>query len=167
MPNRTPQMWESPKPAYRARLIRAGIGPDEYVTGASLSAARGHKATPERPTRAYRRPNQYRPYLQRRSDSMGDFVAQAYASGMTNAYPWVVDSPMPVQRNMAMYWTAVMSQKGPLTDEQRTIRHQMFGYIKGLDQTEIITRGPRRGKRRHVEFDWQAWKVWYLSTYGS
>lgn len=55
--------WESLSPAYRSRLERGGITRQDYLSGASLSGARGHKATPERPERADRNPERYKEYL--------------------------------------------------------------------------------------------------------
>lgn len=39
--------WGDLSPAYRARLERAGIGPQVYASGASIQSARGHGYTPE------------------------------------------------------------------------------------------------------------------------
>jgi len=44
--------WDSLSPGYRARLERNGISKTAYAGGASIQAARGHQATPERPTQA-------------------------------------------------------------------------------------------------------------------
>lgn len=44
--------WSTLSAGYRARLEKAGIGKKDYEGGASIQAARGHKATPERPTQA-------------------------------------------------------------------------------------------------------------------
>lgn len=58
--------WESLSPSYRARLERGGITRQDYLSGASLSGARGHKATPERPERAEKNPEKYKDYLANR-----------------------------------------------------------------------------------------------------
>ena len=55
--------WESLSPAYRARLERGGITRQDYLSGVSLSGARGHAKTPERPERAEKHPERYREYL--------------------------------------------------------------------------------------------------------
>lgn len=60
------KQWDSLSSSYRARLERGGITRTSYEQGASLSAARGHHATPERPERAQRDPERYRRYLQAR-----------------------------------------------------------------------------------------------------
>lgn len=60
--------WGRLTPAYRARLERRGITRSSYEAGVSLSAARGHAATPERPERASRNPDKYRDYLGRKAD---------------------------------------------------------------------------------------------------
>jgi hypothetical protein len=52
-------------PAYQGRLIRSGISPEQYQSGASLKAARGHAQTPERPSQALRAPHEYTSYFNR------------------------------------------------------------------------------------------------------
>lgn len=44
--------WRLLSDAYRKRLLRNGINEQKYDTGASLSRARGHRATPEHPGEA-------------------------------------------------------------------------------------------------------------------
>lgn len=44
--------WNSLSADYRARLEKNGISKRDYEKGASIQAARGHKATPERPSQA-------------------------------------------------------------------------------------------------------------------
>lgn len=61
--------WDALKPSYRRRLIRKGVTREDYESGVTLSAARGHGQTPERPERAYRNEQsreRYREYLGRR-----------------------------------------------------------------------------------------------------
>ena len=67
------QRWKNLTPAYKKRLIRAGITREKYIRGESRSAARGHAATPERPSRATRNPEKYSGYLskQNRIDRIG------------------------------------------------------------------------------------------------
>jgi|ERR1700704_2013360 len=73
--------WASLSPTYRERLAKAGITEGEYQSGASIQKARGHEATPERPTRY--NPNDFPVYhrnrqqleaklLQRKRDLWGD-----------------------------------------------------------------------------------------------
>lgn len=59
--------WSGLSAPYRARLERAGITPQAYESGVNVSAARGHAATPERPSRAANNPAKYARYLQRQS----------------------------------------------------------------------------------------------------
>jgi hypothetical protein len=59
--------WEGLNPSYRGRLERSGMTKSSYNSGASLAAARGHKATPEHPERASRSPDKYRDYVARRA----------------------------------------------------------------------------------------------------
>jgi hypothetical protein len=58
--------WSSLTPAYRRRLERAGITPEQFAEGVSRKAARGHAMTPERPQRAFRNPDKFSEYLRRR-----------------------------------------------------------------------------------------------------
>jgi hypothetical protein len=55
--------WEGLSGSYRARLERSGISRADYESGASVSAARGHGATPERPSRATKNPERYPEYV--------------------------------------------------------------------------------------------------------
>jgi hypothetical protein len=43
--------WAELNPTYRRRLQSGGITKERYESGASLSAGRGHAATPERPAK--------------------------------------------------------------------------------------------------------------------
>lgn len=58
--------WDALSESYRERLERGGITRAEYQAGASVSAARGHAATPERPSRAEANPEKYAAYLFKR-----------------------------------------------------------------------------------------------------
>lgn len=53
--------WGALSENYRKRLERGGITKQAYESGASLSAARGHAATPERPERALKGRNASNP----------------------------------------------------------------------------------------------------------
>jgi len=55
--------WNSLSDAYRARLERGGITRGEYEAGANLSAARGHKATPEHPRQAENDRQRFQAYI--------------------------------------------------------------------------------------------------------
>ena len=57
--------WDQLSGAYRRRLERAGVEEADYRAGGSLTAARGHGSTPERPERAARDPGRYVTYLTR------------------------------------------------------------------------------------------------------
>lgn len=59
--------WASLSGPYRQRLERSGIGREAYESGASLSGARGHGATPERPGAGAEKP-EYRPYYELRKE---------------------------------------------------------------------------------------------------
>jgi len=89
MATRTLDKWNALRPAYRARLERAGITRERYLSGEPLSSARGHARTPERPERAERHPERYPEYTRARPVPIETFRDQVglYASGMLfNAY---------------------------------------------------------------------------------
>jgi hypothetical protein len=52
--------WNSLSPAYRARIEKAGLTQADYEAGTSLTRARGHANTPERPS-SYN-PTKYQKY---------------------------------------------------------------------------------------------------------
>jgi len=82
----TPVM-DSLTPAYRRRLERGGVTRKEYESGASLSGARGHAATPERPTRADNKPG-YAGYRKRQDAKPMHVVSTSgvlIVAGMTKA----------------------------------------------------------------------------------
>lgn len=54
--------WNALSNAYRSRLLRSGITKQAYEGGASLSAARGHQATPEHPKDVIGNASRYRRY---------------------------------------------------------------------------------------------------------
>src|SRR5258707_11270082 len=58
--------WQQLSPNYRQRLERSGISKTKYEPGASLKAARGHKATPEHAMKeALKKPATFRKYIAR------------------------------------------------------------------------------------------------------
>lgn len=59
--------WSQLSPNVRKRYQSHGIGPREHARGVSLTAARGHAKTPERPERAARNPSKYPDYIANRS----------------------------------------------------------------------------------------------------
>jgi hypothetical protein len=54
--------WDALSAGYRKRLQSAGITRRQYESGVSLSKARGHAETPERPERAEKQPGKYQKY---------------------------------------------------------------------------------------------------------
>lgn len=59
--------WLDLSSDYRHRLERGGISRSDYERGESLSSARGHAATPERPERAESKP-EYQGYRDLRNE---------------------------------------------------------------------------------------------------
>jgi hypothetical protein len=92
------KQWDDLSPAYRRRLERAGITRADYERGVSLSAARGHKHTPERPEQAKRNPKRYKKYLQARMP-----IRVVTTQGIT-----VVDGLRKKDRSrVARHWNAI------------------------------------------------------------
>ncbi|GAA0411809.1 hypothetical protein [Streptomyces luteireticuli] len=60
--------WDLLSDGYRKRLERGGITRAAYEQGKSLSRARGHAYTPERPERAAKNTHKYQRYLRARKD---------------------------------------------------------------------------------------------------
>lgn len=62
--------WDDLSESYRKRLERAGINKKAYTNGSSLSDARGHRNTPERPERAFKgtKTSRYGEYRQRQRE---------------------------------------------------------------------------------------------------
>lgn len=56
--------WNALSTNYRARLEKAGISKTDYEGGQSIQSARGHAATPERPTQA--NPTKHARYIKER-----------------------------------------------------------------------------------------------------
>lgn len=83
--------FDSLTPAYRRRLERGGIKRSAYESGAQLSAARGHAATPERPARADNKVT-YLAYRAHRDQAMRVLTTNGVQtiSGMTAAERSVV-----------------------------------------------------------------------------
>ena len=61
--------WDALSPAYRARIEKAGLTRADYEAGTSLTRARGHANTPERPS-SYD-PAKYQKYNQERKRLIG------------------------------------------------------------------------------------------------
>jgi hypothetical protein len=55
--------WEGLSGSYRSRLERSGVTRADYESGASVTAARGHAKTPERPERAAKNAERYPEYV--------------------------------------------------------------------------------------------------------
>jgi hypothetical protein len=68
--------WDDLSPAYRGRLVAGGVTADAYSRGGSLTAARGHLATPERPAQAVAAPGRF-----------GDYVERAYPELVVRGNP--------------------------------------------------------------------------------
>jgi len=59
------RVWSALSQSYQTRLLRNGITQQAYESGASVTAARGHKETPEHPEDAIRNPDKYKNYRKR------------------------------------------------------------------------------------------------------
>lgn len=63
----TGRNWNALSEGYRTRLERNGISRQDYERGVSVTAARGHAQTPERPQQAARDETRFSDYLSRRA----------------------------------------------------------------------------------------------------
>lgn len=73
--------WSQLTPTYRARLEKAGLTEEQFDSGASIKAARGHATTPERPTQY--NPVQFPAYAANRQQliiQLGDRKEQVFGS---------------------------------------------------------------------------------------
>jgi len=83
---RTSAQWDLLRPTYRARLERKGITRQAYVSGANLSAARGHAATPEKPHLAQRNPQRYAAYIARKTNPTVEGTTDHIVNIVTRGY---------------------------------------------------------------------------------
>lgn len=91
--------WEELTPTHRRRLERAGITKASRETGVSLSKARGHGETPERPQRAQTNTTKYSTYLRRRTPLP--------VNSTTRGVGPVQDMSKSDRREVGRYWNAV------------------------------------------------------------
>jgi hypothetical protein len=96
------KQWGELSPAYRDRLARGfgkeGLTRDQvrgrYNRGTlgPVSAARGHAATPERPSDVIRNPQRYRDYLERQRKTVtGTGITKPHLDAMRTKYVAVMD----------------------------------------------------------------------------
>jgi hypothetical protein len=79
--------WSSLSPGYRARLEKNGVSKGDYERGESIKSARGHKATPERPSQAISNPTQY-PVYQRERDKLVSDITNKKQHWFSTAPVW-------------------------------------------------------------------------------
>jgi hypothetical protein len=102
--------WEALSAGQRSRYERharrEGISPDEirryYESGGSMSAARGHAQTPERPERAQAQPERHREYL--RSPRRGGKTMLVLTTGGVTEVPHLSKTE---RTRVAKHWNAV------------------------------------------------------------
>lgn len=108
MAKRTEEKWNALKPTYRRRLERNGITLQRYLSGQSLAKSRGHATTPERPSRATKRPERYPEYLakratltpRQRASRMATMVRNALDTGQIEAFAESADNPEKAKDNI-------------------------------------------------------------------
>jgi hypothetical protein len=79
--------WDSLSPSYRGRLERSGITQFGYESGQSIKKARGHSATPERPSQAVKKPGEFTAYTSRRQKLI-DSIVKAKEQAWGNRPKW-------------------------------------------------------------------------------
>ena len=81
--------WSQLSTGYRERLERGGITRQAYESGASLSAARGHGATPEKPLTSLENvPARFASYAELRREIIQTKEAQAIEAGTRLTEAW-------------------------------------------------------------------------------
>lgn len=100
--------WDLLSANYRRRLERNGVTRSAYESGASLSGARGHAKTPERPERARKHPEQYPEYTRKRQRTGGpsgsDIRQQVGRKIVNELLPWLESRHMDTIRRP--FWSA-------------------------------------------------------------
>lgn len=79
--------WSELSPAYRERLARHGIGPEQHARGESIRSARGHRITPERKGGYERRAIELGlPYVIPEYDELRDDMSQEERNQLARDY---------------------------------------------------------------------------------
>jgi hypothetical protein len=95
--------WDALSSAYRGRLSRSGITRAEYESGVSLSRARGHGKTPERPlSHGAKVPPKYQRYYNKRFNRPIKMLS-------TEGEIWLVSVSLAHRRMIGEHWNAVNS----------------------------------------------------------
>lgn len=136
--------WANLSTAQRRRYDRAGITERAYASGASLTAARGHATTPERPARAERHPERYSSYLSRfKPMRVVSTLGVVIVAGMTRADRSLVGKHAnAVRRHIeGMTRPAILSRYHgvPGTQELSDFAGRtVTGYLDGSDRPETV-----------------------------
>lgn len=84
--------WDRLSDSYRSRLERSGISREDYQSGQSLRAARGHATTPEHPGQGLSNP-QFRSYYSERAEehveSLQDRLAKRGKEVFGDTHKWI------------------------------------------------------------------------------
>ncbi|MGI8309036.1 hypothetical protein [Saccharopolyspora hattusasensis] len=143
--SRQRKSWNSLSDAYRRRLERGGISRQAYESGASLSKARGHAATPERPADARRNPGRYADYLARHPNAGKDFPAFVRQADPSNIRPEVRDNWSTRDKTkLAKHWGAIGKHRMSHDDQFGTLlgpfENTHVGGYGGIPKQPLETR---------------------------
>lgn len=154
---RTNAAWDGLKPATRRRYERNGVTRASYVRGDSLSAARGHARTPERPERAAKHPERYTAYLNR------GWNARARSLGIGTVWPWWVRLPPAEREFMAEAYVLGWMTPGRATESGIAMRQVALDVMP--DMRRIATDG--EDDEGMTADEWKDYRNRYRSQFGA
>lgn len=145
--------WDALSDSYRARLNRAGITRESYLSGAPLRGARGHAATPEHPREAVRHPERFREYVGRRA-SLRDRAKRATREFINTGPVTRFDIPETDRRIDAVRNPTILDLLGSASDSER----REYGHIGAQtgnedERFDIAPPGIREGSEWWVMID--------------
>lgn len=124
--------WDGLSSSYRQRLERAGITRAAYERGVSVTAARGHEKTPERPERAITHPEKYKEYLSRRRNLETKVISKKEKM-FGNAKKYSRKRSAANVRNAPMHLLSkFLKDPNPFEDED------LYGYEEDGDEENIL-----------------------------
>lgn len=123
------RFWERLSETQQRRYLRHGIGAREYESGVSLTAARGHKATPEHPHEATRDRSRYSGYIAKHPNAGKPF-------------PAFVRQTDPYDIQMAIHDNWTTRAKTLIADHWNAIKNYLYygnfsRYFSGFSRTRI------------------------------
>lgn len=150
--------WNDLTATYRSRLETSGITRHAYESGAALSQARGHAATPERPTDAIKNPERYRTYLDKNPHAGEPFPALITSPDREPSIVAPLGWTKRDKSTIARHWNALRHYAEAEQDEQfgdifAPFQNTTVGGNRGIPEYELETRKDiiRRHLNAHTE----------------